>query len=151
MPRLVPAGMAGIDGLFDGRSMAGLQQSGSIRRGDGLGAVRFGHSAFGVTSHIGGVYQKRVTGYNNYGRREHLPRRAYYVKMRYYRPTNPNTPAQQSRRSLFGDAMRAWQSLSAADKQYYNSKANRLSRRGFNLYVSEYMRYDGVIPIINKE
>jgi len=149
--KVVPVGLLGIDGMLDGRSMAGLQQRGSIRTSNGFGFIRFGHSVFGVDVYIGGVYQKRVTGYNYKGRNPNLPRRSYYVRSRYYRPTNPNTQMQQHRRSLFGDAMRSWQALAPVDKAHYNSKATRQCRRGFNLYISEYMKYAGAIPIIKKE
>jgi hypothetical protein len=126
--------------MLNGTAMAGLRQTGTIRGGDGLGFIRLGHSALGATAFIGGVYQRRVTGYNNTGRKAHLPRNSYYVRMRYYRPTNPNTPAQQAGRSKFADAVAGWAALTAAKKEEYNKRAHKHSRRGRNLYISEYMR-----------
>lgn len=140
MVKVKPIGYGGVEGVFSGSTMAGLQQRGSIRRGDGLGFIRCGHSRLGSTAYIGGIYQKRVTGYNNYGRRPDLPRVSYYVKMRYYKPTNPNTAAQQARRSKFAEAVASWKGLSAAQKMIYNNRAHRQSRRGQNLYISEFMR-----------
>ncbi len=140
MVKVLPIGQKGIEGILNGETMAGIRQTGSIRRGDGLGFIRLGHSTFGTIAHVGGVYQKRVTGYNNAGRKAHLPRKAYYVRMRYYRPTNPNTPAQQAGRSKFADAVAGWAALTAAEKEEYNKRAHKLSRRGRNLYISENMR-----------
>ena len=140
MVKVLPIGQKGIEGILNGETMAGIRQTGSIRRGDGFGFIRLGHSTFGAIAHVGGVYQKRVTGYNNTGRKAHLPRNAYYVRMRYYRPTNPNTPAQQAGRSKFADAVAGWAALTAAEKEEYNKRAHKLSRRGRNLYISEFMR-----------
>ena len=140
MVKVLPIGQKGIEGILNGETMAGIRQTGSIRRGDGFGFIRLGHSTFGTIAHVGGVYQKRVTGYNNTGRKAHLPRKAYYVRMRYYRPTNPNTPAQQAGRSKFADAVAGWAALTAAEKEEYNKRAHKLSRHGRNLYISEYMR-----------
>ena len=140
MVKVLPVGQKGVEGIINGETMAGIRQTGSIRRGDGFGFIRLGHSTFGAIAHVGGVYQKRVTGYNNTGRKAHLPRKAYYVRMRYYRPTNPNTPAQQAGRSKFADAVAGWAALTAAEKEEYNKRAHKLSRRGRNLYISEFMR-----------
>lgn len=144
----MPVGQKGVEGILNGETMAGIRQTGSIRRGDGFGFIRLGHSTFGAIAHVGGVYQKRVTGYNNTGRKAHLPRKAYYVRMRYYRPTNPNTSLQQAKRSMFADAMASWQGLSPAEKIEWKKKASRQSRRGHNLYISEYMKYSGDITLI---
>lgn len=143
MVKVLPIGQKGIEGIINGETMAGIRQTGSIRRGDGFGFIRFGHSAFGAVAFAGGVYQKRVTGYNNTGRKLHLPRKTYYVRMRYYRPTNPNSPQQQAKRSLFAEAMASWQGLSAADKKQWKIKALKQSRRPHNLYISNYMKYSG--------
>lgn len=146
MVKVLPIGQKGVEGIINGETMAGIRQTGSIRRGDGLGFMRFGHSAFGANAFAGGVYQKRNTGYNNTGYKQHLKKKTYYVRMRYYRPTNPNTIVQQARRTLFAEAMASWQSLDPVQKQYWKTKASRQSRRGVNLYISQYMKYNGVIP-----
>lgn len=138
--KVKPIGFGGVEAILNGETMAGLRQTGTIRGGDGLGFIRLGHSSLGASAFIGGVYQRRVTGYNNTGRKVHLPRKTYYVKMRYYRPTNPNSSAQQAGRSKFADAVAGWAALTAAEKEEYNKRAHKLSRRGRNLYISEYMR-----------
>jgi len=56
------------------------------------------------------------------------------------RPVNPDTEKQRSVRRNFGDAVRSWQSLTEEDKKRYNKKARRLSKKGYNLYISEYIK-----------
>ncbi len=62
-----------------------------------------------------------------------------YVK-RYVKPNNPRTKKQRKYRMLFGNATRAYQALSAEEKQSFARKAQGLSLSGFNVFVSEYMR-----------
>lgn len=139
MVKVNPIGVGGLEALKNGQSMGGIRQTGSIRRADGFGFIRFGFSLFGSNFYFAGVYQKRVTGYNNQGRIAGRPRRAYYVRMRYYRPTNPNSIAQQAGRTKFAEACAGWATLSDSEKVVYNRRANKMSRRGRNLYISEFM------------
>lgn len=139
MVKVKPIGFGGVEAILNGETMAGLRQTGKIKRGDGLGFIRFGHSAFGSSHYFGGIYQKRNTGYNDKGYKPGAARKTYYVKMRYYRPTNPNSPAQQAGRSKFADAVASWQGLPASEQAKYNRRAQRHSRRGRNLYISEFM------------
>jgi len=53
---------------------------------------------------------------------------------------NPDTEEQRMVRRTFGDAVRSWQSLSFEEQQSYNKKARRLSRKGYNFYISLYMK-----------
>lgn len=52
-----------------------------------------------------------------------------------------NTPAQAARRSRFQAAALAWQTLDQNTKQEYNSRANARGITGYNLFISERMRY----------
>lgn len=140
MVKVKPMGQGGLEALFDGSTMAGLRQRGKVHDADGFGFLRYGHSSYGNKTSVGGVYQRRVTGYNNLGRRPGLPRRTYYVRMRYYRPTNPNTAKQQDRRRLFKEAVEGWQGLTTAEKQAYNNKAHGRPLSGYNLYIREKMK-----------
>lgn len=61
---------------------------------------------------------------------------------RAYVPHNTsNTPAQAARRSRFQSAALAWQTLDPATKQDYNVRANSRGITGYNLFISERMRY----------
>ena len=76
---------------------------------------------------VNGIYQMRMT------KRGKVP-----VKMKFYRPTNPRTPAQQANRQKFTDAMAAWQSLTQPQKDVYNTRAKKRSMFGWGLYIREY-------------
>lgn len=106
----------------------------------GYGFASFGVSFYGDCAFGSGIYQKRVNGYNQYtgppGRRAG----SYYVQMRTYRPTNPQTEAQQENRGTFAEAVGEWQGLTNEQKANYNKKASRFSRTGYNYYISEYMK-----------
>lgn len=108
--------------------------------GNGFGFMRFGDAKFGDSNRSAGIYQRRVTGYNQYGRNPNRPRKGYYVKMRKYRPTNPQTPAQQAQRQKMTDAILAWQGLTIPQQEVYNKRAIKQGRAGYLLFRSEYLR-----------
>lgn len=53
---------------------------------------------------------------------------------------NPRTAAQQKNRTAFHRAVRAWQELTTDEKDLWNTRAQVQHRRGYHLYISEYMR-----------
>jgi len=61
-------------------------------------------------------------------------RRSYVI------PANPRTPAQQSVRNSFKNAVAEWHEFSALQKQAYNYLATPLQISGFNLWVSRYQK-----------
>ncbi len=64
------------------------------------------------------------------------------LQVRRHVPTNTsNTPAQQARRARFANAVAAWHALDTATKQDYNQRANRQRVTGYNLFISERLRY----------
>lgn len=122
------------------QSMLALQARGKTGPGSGYGFARRGHSRYGTNNPFGGIYQKRVTGYNQYGRNPNRPRRAYYVRMRYYRTPNPRTELQQANRAKMADAVAAWAALTDAEKSYYNERGKRANKVGRNLFISWYLK-----------
>lgn len=129
-----------LEYIKSGICMAGLTQVQQIGKSCGFGFVRGGATQFGDDNHFSGVYQKRVTGYNNLGRRPHLPRKSYYVRMRTYRPTNPRTPAQQAKREIFAQVVQEWPRLTPAQKLVYCKRGDRLSRTGRSQFISEQLK-----------
>jgi hypothetical protein len=97
--------------------------------GVGFGEVAFGYSLFGDDMEVAGVY--RYGG----GRR---PRSV--DRMVHYAPTNPQSVEQQANRSTFADAVSEWQGLTAEERLEYNDRAKRISRHGYNLFISEYLK-----------
>ena len=76
---------------------------------------------------VHGIWQMRLT------KRGKRP-----VKMRFYRPTNPRTPAQQANRQKFADAMAAWQALTPAQRQEYTAEAKKQNMFGWGLFIRRY-------------
>lgn len=61
------------------------------------------------------------------------------VKMKHYVPTNPQSTAQQLRRTKFANGVIHWQSLSPAEKIKYRDRGSRINMTGFNLHQREWM------------
>ena len=55
-------------------------------------------------------------------------------------PRNPKTPAQQANRRTFADAVKAWQVLSPEEKTMYNKRGLKNRLRGYNFFISEYIK-----------
>lgn len=55
-------------------------------------------------------------------------------------PLNPRTPLQQKNRSLFSQAVKAWQVLPDATRMIYNLRAKGKTQSGYNIFISEYMK-----------
>lgn len=54
-------------------------------------------------------------------------------------PTDPKTPAQVAERGLFAEAVAAWRALSDPDKKDYKKRAALEGRKGYGLFLSEYL------------
>lgn len=130
---------ASVEEILNGTASPSIEIRGKIGRGSGFGFIRNGNGLYGEKPGPGGIYQRRVTGYNQHGRIPGRVRRQYFVRMKTYRPTNPRTDEQQAGRNTFADAVAAWQSMTTEQRKPYNDRAIRKSRRGRNLFISEYM------------
>lgn len=140
MPRLKAPGNMSGGGILDGEHNIALGARGKIGTGSGYGFARRGVSKFGDNRRFTGIYQKRVTGYNQHGRIPGRPRTTYFVRMRPYRPTNPRTEVQQANRNKFADACAAWPLLTDEEKKYYNELGKKRGRAGRSLFISWYMK-----------
>lgn len=76
---------------------------------------------------VKGIYQMRMT---KRGKRS--------IKMKFYRPTNPQTTAQEDNRTKFANAMAGWGALTDTEKSAYNERAKKLNLFGWNLYIREF-------------
>jgi len=137
--RLKPVTEATREDILNGKAAPAIAITGNIGRGSGYGFARRGNGLFGEATGVAGIYQRRWTGYNQHGHIPGRPRRAYYVRMRFYRPTNPRTELQQAGRTKFQNAVAAWQTMSEAERAPYKRRAVKKSRRGRNLFIQEYM------------
>jgi len=101
---------------------------GTLGRGGGFGRVAFGYNFFAFYSRYSGIYSKKYY----YGT-------PYISKMKFYRPTNPQTELQQAWRAVFAEAKSAWSVLSDQTKEIYRLKGQKKKMTGMNLYISEYL------------
>lgn len=126
--------------IKNGEFVPAIAVRGRIGVSAGVGNLALGVSHYGEERGVGGIYQKRVTGYNNKGRIPGRPRRTYYVRMRTYAPPNLNTPAQQKARQGMREAVAAWKQLTNEQQAAYNKRGIRTGRQGRHLFYSEYMK-----------
>lgn len=140
MPRVNKLGAGGVDAVLSGDAMPGLATKKRLGRSNGFGFGVFGSCVFGEYANFAGIYQKRVSGYNRYGRSASSPRIPYYVRMRDYGPTNPQTSEQQLWRTVFAEGMQAWNELTPEEKSVIKRRASREGRRAHNYFISEYMK-----------
>lgn len=126
--------------ILDGKHMLNAKTHGIIGWGNGFGFARFSDAKFGDSNRISGIYQRRVTGYNRHGINPERPRRSYFVRMKKYRPTNPQTPLQQANRNKFKDANDAWNELTPDQKMPYNKTGKKSGKQGRSVFISWYMK-----------
>jgi len=132
--------LRGVDSVTNGEAVPNLRMSKKLGRSCGFGNSRFAFTPIGDNRFIQGIYQKRVTGYNQTGRIAGRPRESYIVRMKSYRPTNPQTKTQQDWRVIFADAVENWRLLTDEEKQPYNTRGIKMSKPGRSLFISEYLK-----------
>ncbi len=54
-------------------------------------------------------------------------------------PRNPDTEAQRKTRASLSGAVETWQALTNEEKHFWNARGRINGRRGYNLFLSEYM------------
>lgn len=134
-------GMAATrDAIGNGEFPPAIAVRGSIGKSTGLGNLALGVSGYGDQRGAGGVYQRRVTGYNNKGRIAGRERRTYYVRMRSYSSPNPNTPKQQKARNGMRAAVQAWRALTNEQQNAYNKRGTKMGRQGRFLFYGEFLK-----------
>jgi hypothetical protein len=89
---------------------------------------------------LGRVGDPDPLGVNGIYQRRHTKNGVYSIKMKFYTPTNPNTPAQVANRTKFQSAMFAWNALTPEQRIPYTEKAKRQMLRPHNVFVREYYK-----------
>ena len=108
--------------------------------GAGYGFADLGKSEYGDNRWWAGTYQKRVTGYNRYGRNPKRKRKTYTVRMGDCTPGNPRTYLQQVGRRAFRIVHNQWQLLTIEQKANYNERGKGSSKNGYNIFLSEKLK-----------
>lgn len=118
--------MAEVKGLEKALS---LNLRGKLGRAGGFGRVTFGYNSFGFYSPYFGIFQKHYY----YGR-------GYTSRMRFYRPTNPQTVPQQNWRATAAYAWVLWAALTDDQKYDWRQRAQALGITGANLFMSHWLK-----------
>ncbi len=93
------------------------------------GIPQLGSRIYGTNDKRWGIWQLR-----------HRLGKRVFIKEVFYIPSNPQTEAQQARRTVFANGMTAWGNLTKEQQKVYNGRANKLGLFGFNLYMREYLK-----------
>ncbi len=94
----------------------------------GYGFNKYGETRYGEANERWGIYHTR-----------HELGKTYTTKMKFYIPSNPRTPAQQSWRQTFKDGMINWNNLTEEQQKEYNIKGSKLGLPGQNVFIKEYL------------
>lgn len=114
--------------LGTGKLMS-LDARGKFAYSGGLGAIRLGYTRLGFYSPFHGVYQRKHTFVG--------PR---ISRMRYYRPTNPQTPTQQAWRAKMAEGWSGYNALTTPEKVQLSKEARKYRLSGPQLYMSRYLQ-----------
>lgn len=94
----------------------------------GCGFARCGYSRCGASKLYGGIYQKKRTFVGTRISRE-----------RYYRPTNPQTEAQQSWRGVLADGWVEYATLTTDERVLLSKQARPLRLSGPQLFMRRWL------------
>ena len=99
-----------------------------------------GWSECGDDNIFSGLYQQRRPRQGNgliapviFGKQKNFVQRPQW-------PIQPPSEARDAQQTKFKNALLAWQALTESEKQYYNTYASRLSRRGYDYFMSKTLK-----------
>lgn len=92
------------------------------------GVGEYGLDNYGQFSDKFGIYQMRKC------KEGKIP-----IRMKFYRPSEPATPAQVANWTKMSVAVSAWQSLTTEQKNAYNIEAKPYMLSGYNYFLRKYL------------
>lgn len=105
-----------------------VQTTGTLGVSGGFGAIKHGYNRFGFYNELCGIYNRRRT-----------PEGVKVSRMKFYRPTNPQTVPQMAWRDVFAAGIGTWQGFTIEEKAPYNNRVRGKHMTGFNLFMREYL------------
>jgi len=102
--------------------------SGKLGKPNGVGRIMFGWSQMGDKFMSAGIYRRNGRHHNQ-----------KIVRMKHYRPSNPQTTGQQSWRTTFAGGVTAWHTLTAIEKADWNAKRSPTGMSGFCRFMRSYL------------
>lgn len=110
-------------------TLMSLQPRGHFGFSGGYGLARYSIGRWGFFSEFAGIYQRHSTA-----------RGPGVSRMVFYRPTNPQTPAQQAWRSVFAAGMGVYSGLTDAEKKALSVEARKYRLSGLTLFLRRYLQ-----------
>lgn len=107
-----------------------LDTRGTFARSGGFGKLQFSYNYFGFNTKWAGIYSGKKT---KKGRG--------LSKMKFYRPSNPQTITQQNWRSVCAYAWVLWADFSDETKEQYKIKGKKLKMGGANYFMRTWLTY----------
>lgn len=89
---------------------------------------KLGHDGVVGAPEWWGIYQQR-----------HCKDGQRTIKMKFYKPRNPKTPAQMAWRKKYADSILAWRNLTNEEKRVYNLRAGGMGMSGYNLFQKQFL------------
>jgi hypothetical protein len=89
---------------------------------------KIGHDGEKNPPEFWGIYQQR-----------HCKAGQKTIKMKFYKPRNPKTPAQMAQREKMRLAVPAWRNLTSEEKRVYNLRAGSKNMSGYNLFLKQFL------------
>jgi hypothetical protein len=123
-----------------GEKLASLKITKRLGKPTFFGWLTFGWSEFGDDNEMSGVYQGRPRRKKYIRAGDTISGKRYNFFMKPAWPENTITPARQAVRDKFRDGVNAWKDLTPAEKLVYNIRADKQRRKGFCLFVSEWVK-----------
>lgn len=105
-----------------------IKPTGTFGYSGGFGLIKHGYNRFGFYSDQCGIYHRRRTRTG-----------VKISRMKFYRPTNPQTVPQMAWRTVFATGVSTWQGFTSGQKSAYNERAREYHMTGFNLFMREYL------------
>ena len=110
-----------VDGL---QKVCSENARGKFSFSGGFGKLQFSYNRFGHYTEFAGIYCK-------YKKNDKI----YTLKKKFYRPTNPNSPAQQWYRNWFKQAHEIWRTTPPEYRQIWIDEGKKLRMTGLNYLI----------------
>jgi hypothetical protein len=105
-----------------------MEARGQFAYSGGFGRIKFAYNRFGFYHWLAGIYQKK-----------YIWGKSYFSREQFYRPSNPQTLAQQNWRAVHAFAWTLWRLASSDTQKMLNKKGNLKHMTGPNLFFSHWL------------
>lgn len=133
------------------QTLHSFRARGKFGFGRGYGGSDYGHARYGILDGIGeNIFYGRAhygltrthgfAGVSGIYSRKRTLKGWAISRMKFYRPTNTQQPAQQAWRSSFADGMAQYALLTAPEKALLSKEGRKRNMLGFNLFMSRWLQ-----------